>query len=129
MRAELTALVSSLRYDPPAKPLPSGAAAMAAVEAEALAALVKQSPVFECFSLTGPKTMLIDAMPYGPPLAHPQVATCTVTIEASPLQMWRMALSIRLPKSDPYVGTGETTVQWINPDGSLGASIGGPLAP
>jgi hypothetical protein len=129
MRAQLTALVSSLRYDPPATPLPSGAAAMAAAEAKALAALVKDSPVFGCFSLSGPKTMLIDSMPYGPPLAHPQVATCTLTIEASPLQMWRMALSIRLPKPDPYVGTGETTVQWINPDGSLGASIGGPLAP
>ena len=129
MRPELVALVASLRYDPPARPLPSGAAAMAAAEASALAALVKQSPVFGCFSPTGPKTMLIDAMPYGPPLAQPQVVTCTVTIDASPLQMWRMALSIRLPKSDPNVGLGETTVQWINPDGSLGASIGGPLAP
>ncbi len=129
MRAQLDALIASLRYDPPVTPLPSGTAVMAPVEAKALAALVKDSPVFGCFSLTGPKTMLIDAMPYGPPLAHPQVATCTLTIEASPLQMWRMALSIRLPKPDPNVGSGETTVQWINPDGSLGASNGGPLAP
>ena len=129
MRAQLDALITSLRYDPPAKSLPSGAAPMAAAEAKALATLVKDSPVWGCFSPSGPKMMLIDSMPDGPPLAHPQVATCTLTIEASPLQMWRMALSIRLPKPDPNVGTGETTIQWINPDGSLGASIGGPLAP
>jgi hypothetical protein len=36
-----------------------------------------------------------------------------------------MTLSIRLSKPDPNVGTGEITVQWINPDGSLGASMGG----
>jgi hypothetical protein len=129
MRAQLDALVASLWYDLPATPLPSGAAPMAAAEAKALAALLKDSPVWGCFSLSGPKTMLIDSMPDGPPLAHPQVATCTLTIEASPLQMWRMALSIRLPKPDPNVGKGETTTQWINPDGSLGASMGGPLAP
>lgn len=129
MRAQLDALIASIRYDPPVVPLPSGAATMASVEAKALAALAKGSPVWGCFSLSGPKTMLIDSMPYGPPLAHPQVATCTLKIEASPLQMWRMSLSIRLPKPDPNVGIGETTVQWINADGSLGASIGGPLAP
>jgi hypothetical protein len=129
MRAQLDASIASLRYDPPITPLPSGAAPMAAAEAKALAALVKDSPVWGCFSPSGPKTMLIDSMPDGPPLAQAQVATCTVTIEASPLQLWRMALSIRLPKPDPNVGAGETTVQWINPDGSLGASIGGPLAP
>lgn len=129
MQAQLDALIASLRYDPPVTPLPSGAAPMAAAEAEALAALVKDSPVWGCFGTRGPKTMLIDSMPDGPPLAQAQVATCTVTIEGSPLQMWRMALSIRLPKPDPNVGAGETTIQWINPDGSLGASIGGPLAP
>jgi hypothetical protein len=126
---QLDAMITSLRYDPPVVPLPSGSAAMAAAEAKALAALVKDSPVWSCFSLSGPRSMVIDSMPNGPPLAHPQLATCSLKIEASPLQLWRMALSIRLSKPDPSVGTGETTVQWINPDGTLGASIGGPLAP
>ena len=129
MRAQLEALITSLRFDPPVVPLPAGSAAAVEAARSALAALVKSSPGWGCFSLSGSKTMLIDSMPDGPPLAHPQLATCTMTIEASPLQMWRMALSIRLSTPDPNVGTGETTIQWINPDGSLGASIGGPLAP
>ena len=129
MRSQLEAMIQSLRYDPPVVPLPPGSAAMAAAEANALAALVKDSPVWGCFSLSGPGSMVIDSMPNGPPLAHSQLATCTMAIEASPLQLWRMSLSIRLAKPDPYVGTGETTVQWINPDGTLGASIGGPLVP
>ena len=68
-------------------------------------------------------------MPNGPPLARPQLATCTMKIEASPLQLWRMSLSIRLAKPDPYVGTGETFTQWVNPDSTLGGSESGPLVP
>jgi hypothetical protein len=129
MRAQLEALIASVRYDPPVVPLPTGSAAALAAAQSALAALVKDSPVWGCFSLSGPQTVRIDSMPDGPPLAHPQLATCTMKIEASPLQLWRMSLSMRLSTPDPNVGTGETTIQWINPDGSLGARIGGPLAP
>jgi hypothetical protein len=63
--------------------------------------------------------MVLDSMPNGPALARPELATSTMKIEASPFQLWRMTLSIRLSKSDPNVGTGEIATQWISPDGSL----------
>ncbi len=129
MRSQLDDLITSLRYDPPVVLLPSGPAAMATAEAKALAALVKDASVWTCFSPSGSNQMIISSMPGGPPLAQPQLATCTMKIEATPLQLWRMTLSIRLDHADPNVGTGETFTQWVNPDGTLGAFGGGPLAP
>jgi hypothetical protein len=129
MRAQLEALIASVRYDPPVVPLPTGSAAALAAAQSALTALLKDSAVWGCFRLSGPQTVMIDSMPDGPPLAHAQLATCTMKIEASPLQLWRMSLSMRLSTPDPNVGTGQTTIQWINADGSLGARIGGPLVP
>jgi hypothetical protein len=129
MRGQLEAMIKSLRYDPPFVPLPSGSTAMTAAATSALAALVKDSSVWSCFSLSGPRSMVIDSMPNGPPLARPQLATCTMRIEATPLQLWRMTLSLRLAKPDPNVGGGETFTQWVNPDGTLGGSEGGPLVP
>ena len=40
-----------------------------------------------------------------------------------------MTLSLRLEKPDPNVGAGETFIVWVNPDGTLGATSGGPLVP
>jgi hypothetical protein len=125
LRGQVQALISSLRYDPPVVPLPVGSAAAIDAARSGLAALVKLSPVWGCFSLSGPHSMVLDSMPNGPDLARPQLATCTMKIEASPFQLWRMTLSIRLSKSDPNVGAGEIATQWISPDGSLGASTMG----
>ncbi len=128
MRSQLDALIGSIHYDPPVVPLPSGTAAAEAALAKALAVLVKQSSIWGCFP-THPGTghMLISTLPDGPPLAKPQIATCTSEVEATPLQLWRVTLTIRLPKADPSVGKGLTTTQWVNPDGTLGAQIGGPV--
>ena len=127
MRSQLDALIESLRFDPPVVPLPTGSAAAEAAMANALAVLVKQSPIWGCFAThPGVGHMLISTLPNGPPLAKPQLATCTSNVEATPLQLWRVTLTIRLPKADPNVGSGLTTTQWVNPDGTLGAQIGGP---
>lgn len=129
MRSELDSMITSLRYDPPVVPLPTGCAAAARAATSALASLVRDSSVWTCFSLSGSRQMLIDSMPDGPPLAQPQLATCTMKIEATPLRLWRMTLSLRLEKPDPNVGAGETFIVWVNPDGTLGATSGGPLVP
>jgi len=84
MRSELDSMITSLRYDPPVVPLPTGSAAAARAATSALASLVKDSSVWTCFSLSGSRQMLIDSMPDGPPLAQPQLATCTMKIEATP---------------------------------------------
>jgi hypothetical protein len=119
LRQQLDALIASLRYDPAVTPLPTGPDAALAAEQSALAALTKESPVWGCFSVSGPQSMVINSMPNGPVLARPQLATCTAKIEPSPSQMWRMTLTIRLAKPDPTVGSGEVAIQWIEPDGSL----------
>lgn len=43
-------------------------------------------------------------------------------IEATPLQMWRLSLTLtlRLPEADPQAGLGQTIVVWVGPDGSPG---------
>ena len=125
MRRQLEALIASLRYDPPVIRLPIGSAAALAAEQSALATLVKESPVWGCFSASGPHSMVIASMPNGPALARPQLATCTMKIEATPLQFWRMTMTIRLSKPDPNAGTGEVAVQWVSPDGSLGSRFSG----
>ncbi len=125
MRQQLAALIASLRYDPPVIPLPIGSAAAVAAEQSALAALLKDSPVWGCFSIAGPHSMVIDSMPDGPALVRPQLATCTMKIEPTRPQFWRLTLTIRLPTPDRNVGTGEVITQWVGADGSLGLqSIG-----
>ena len=129
VEAELQALIASLRYDPPVVPLPSGAGAAPAAAASALAVLSKDAPAWACLVTMGTKQLVIDSLPMGPALAHPQLATCTSAIEATPLQLWRMTLAMHLSEPDANAGSGETFVVWVNPDGTPGLTSGGPLAP
>lgn len=125
---ELQALVGSLRYDPPVVPLPSASGAAEAAAAKALGIFAKDSPTWACFPAPGQtRHVEISALTSGPTLAQPQVATCTTTIEATALQLWRMTLTLRLPEVDPLAGGGELLTVWINPDGTPGTTEGGPL--
>jgi hypothetical protein len=129
LEAEAEAMITSLQYDPPVAPLPSSSGAAAAAAATALAILGKDSPAWACFAPSGSHQMVIDSLPMGPSLAHPQLATCTTRIEPTALQLWRMTLSMRLTEPDPQAGSGQTFVVWVNPDGTPGQTSGGPLAP
>lgn len=91
--------------------------------------LSKDAPAWACFVPMGTKQLVIDSLPMGPALAHPQLATCTSAIEATPLQLWRMTLAMHLSEPDANAGSGETFVVWVNPDGTPGLTSGGPLAP
>lgn len=91
-KAQVDALIASLRYDPPVVPLPTGAGAAEAAATKALATLAKQSASWLCFpSKPGTRQMVVDGLPVGPNLARPQLATCTTAIEATPLQLLRRA--------------------------------------
>lgn len=129
LQASVEAMIASLRYDPPVVPLPSGSAAAAAAAATALAALGRDSPTWACFTPSGSHQMIIGSLPMGPELAHQQLATCTTSIEATPLQLWRMKLTLRLPEPDPQAGSGQAFEVWVNPDGTPGETSGGPLVP
>jgi hypothetical protein len=64
--------------------------------------------------------MEISSLIYGPTLARPQLATCTTAIEATPLQLWRMTLTLRLPNAGPAGwGHGELITVWVNPDATI----------
>lgn len=130
LKGEVEAMVSSLRYDPPVVPLPTGSAAAEAAAANALSLLEKQSPAWACFPpRPGSGETLVTSLPTGPALARPQLATCTTQIEATPIELWRMTLTIRLPEPDSQAGSGETLVVWVNPDGTPGSVSGSPLQP
>jgi hypothetical protein len=73
--------------------------------------------------------MTLKALPMGPALARPQLAACSTAIEATPLQLWRMTVTLRLAAADPAAGAGEIFTVWVNPDGTPGQTEGGPLPP
>ena len=129
LRAQVEAMITSLRYDPPVVPLASGPGAATTAATTALATLGKDSPDWACFTPSRSRQMVVDSLPMGPKLAHPQLATCTTTIEATPLQLWRLTLTMRLSEPDPQAGSGQTSVVWVNPDGTPGQTSGGPLVP
>lgn len=127
MQAQLDALVASLRYDPPATPLPSGSDAATAAVAQALAAQLQNDPSWGCFPTSGTSQMLVSSLPDGTDLAAPQLATCSTLITTTPLQLWRVDLSLQLPQADPQAGHGQTLTLWLGPGGYVGQSEASPI--
>ena len=130
LRGEVDALVASIRYDPPVVPLSTDGGAAALAASKALATLAKDDPVWACFPpVGGTRQLLITALVMGPDLASPQLATCSTTIEATPLQLWRMTLTLRLPRPDPEGGSGQTIVVWVDAAGTPGETTASQIEP
>ncbi len=130
MRAQLDALVASLRFDPPATLLPAGQEAAATAAGHALAILASGDPSWRCFpTRPGTAALTVTALPMGPALSAAQVATCTMAVEATPLQLWKMTLTMALQHADANAGPGQRFTVWVGPDGTPGETSGGPLAP
>lgn len=118
LQAQLDALVASLRYDPPATPLPTGSDAATAAAAQTLSAMGSHDPSWACFPTSGTRQMLVSSLPDGTDLAAPQLATCSTLITTTPLQLWRVDLTLRLPQADPQAGHGEAVTLWVQADGN-----------
>jgi hypothetical protein len=119
-------IVRGIRYEPAVKPLPSGqAAADAAVASYLAAVLVGADPAWGCFPPRGSRSMTVTSLPNGPPLERPREATCTTTIEATPMQVWRVTLEMRLAEHDANGGWGTRMTVFVGPDGE---GVGGGLA-
>lgn len=130
LRDEVDALVASIRYDPPVVPLSTNGGAAALAASKALATMAEDSAVWNCFPPgEGTRQLLITALVMGPDLSRPQLATCTTTIEATPLQLWRMTLTLRLPHPDPQGGSGQTIILWVDADGTPGETTASQIAP
>ena len=127
MRADLDALIASLRFDPPAVPLPAGDDAAAVAGTRALTILRRDTPQWGCFVAIGVSRMVVDAIPMGPGLSHPQLATCTSTMEATPLELWKMTMTMRFSESVPGIGSGQKYEVWVDADGNPGLTSGGPI--
>jgi len=128
--APVDALVASLTYDQPVVPLPTGAATEAAAEAavrSALAVMVRGDPSYACFPASGSRTFLVGALPGMGPLGAPQPATCSTSIQATPLQLWKAHLVLHLSKADVQDGSGVSIrgvdiTMYITADGQPGAT-------
>jgi hypothetical protein len=127
---QVKALIASLRYDPAVVPLEAGDAGAERAATKALATMASTDPAWACFpGRPGIRQMLVTAMPSGPVLAKPQIAACSTRIEPTPLQLWRMTLTERLPQPDPQAGTALQIVLWVSSDGTPGQMTSGSPEP
>jgi hypothetical protein len=127
---QLDALVSSLQFDPPVVPLEATDAAAERAATRALATMTASDAAWACFpGKAGARQMRVTSFPQGPILAEPQVATCSTRIEPTRLQLWRLTLTVRLPKADPEAGQDLQIVLWVSPDGTPGLQTSGSPEP
>ena len=124
LRAQVEALVASLRYDPPPVPLPSGPAgetAMREAVARTLASLASEYAGYGVFP-TEPGTSRqcrVTQEPQGPELLRALDATCSMKVEATPLQLWKMTLTTSWPPTDAHAAGAQVRTTWLAPDGSV----------
>jgi hypothetical protein len=125
MRAQVEAMVASIRYDPPVVALdPADGPRIAAL---AVASLQKSDPDFACFP-TEPgatATATVNELPFYSELGKPLPVTCSIAIEPTYIGLWKMTLTQSwTAASDRTAGSLETTV-WVGPDGVPGQTGGG----
>jgi hypothetical protein len=121
MRAQVEALVASVRYDPPAPVL--GSANGPPFAARWLDQTRTSDPAFACFpDVPGQiATATVTRMPFAQ-LVKPLPVTCGTAVEPVPIGLWRIVLTESwTADSDRTAGTLTTTV-WLNPDGTENTS-------
>jgi len=134
LEAQVDAMVASLRYDPPVVPLPAGPAGEAAMReavARTLASLTTEYAGYGVFP-TEPGTSrpcTVTQEPQGPELLRALDATCSTQVETTPLQLWKMTLTISWPATDAHAAGAQVRTIWLAPDGSVvgGSASGDPL--
>jgi len=135
LETQVDATVASLRYDPPVVPLPTGTggdAAMREAAARTLASLAAEYAGYGVFP-TEPGTSRqcrVTQEPQGPALLRGLDATCSMDVEATPLQLWKMTLTIAWPATDAHPAGAQVRTTWMAPDGSgVGSSGSGDPLP
>lgn len=125
MFAQLQDLVSSIRYDPPVTRLEDGPARDAAV-ARALNTLAASDPSFECFPRVAGESRqaVIREVPFHAPLRRPLPVRCSTDVEATPLAMWRLTLTIAWDAADDRQAGMIITRVWVTAHGEPGTSEG-----
>lgn len=126
MRAQVEALVASIRYSPAVPMLdPATGPRIAAI---GLAMARASDPSLACFpDVPGATaTATITQFPGYSPLRKPLPVTCTTAIEPVSIGLWKMTLTESwTAASDRSAGAYSTTV-WLAADGTPGTTQGGP---
>jgi hypothetical protein len=126
MRAQVEALVASIRYSPAVPVLDPADGPR--VAASGLAQVRSWGPEYACFPsiLGATATATITEFPGYSSLRKPLPVTCTTAIEPSSIGLWKMTLTESwTAASDRTAGTYSTTV-WLAADGTPGTTQGGP---
>lgn len=126
MRAQVEALVASIRYDPPVPVLnPADGPRIAAI---GLAQARSNDPAFACFpSVPGmTATATITQFPMYSALRKPLPVTCSTEIEPVAIGLWKMKLTESWTAASDRSAGSLTTTMWLAADGAPGMTGGGP---
>jgi hypothetical protein len=118
--ARVDAMVKGLRYDTRVVPLPNDPAALRSAVGAAIDQAARGSVGWDCVP-RGPGVVhaTITAIPNGPALPAPVAATCTVTVEPTAHQLWKVTVTV---VADGAVATnsGDASLTlWVAPDPSF----------
>jgi hypothetical protein len=131
LESEVRAMVASVRFRPPVVPLVTDSASKAAAAASAVAALKALKPegaAYACFpAVPGTsRSAVIRQVPFfGATLRKPLPVVCSMTIEPSDLQLWKMTLRISWDADSDRKSGSYIIVQWVTREGRLSATTGG----
>jgi hypothetical protein len=125
LRTQVEALVASFRFTPAPTPMSSDSAVAQAIARKALANL-KTDSAYACYpdEAGASRAATITGIPYGPPLSSPLPVTCSAMIASTDVGFWKLDLTIAWEAAGGRQAGTNHVVQWLQPDGSLGASSG-----
>jgi hypothetical protein len=119
--AQVDALIARFAYDPPVVPLPSDPNLMRAAVGAAIEQAASGGSVgWDCVP-RGPGVVhaMITAIPNGPALPAPVAATCTVTVEPTAHQLWKVRVTV-VAEGAVASNLGDASlILWVAPDPSL----------
>jgi hypothetical protein len=126
MRAQVTDLIASVRYDPP--PVALNAADAGRVLAIGLGKAKASDPSLACFPAVPDATDAATVMDPGPSgtMVGPYPGVCVTQIAPYAIGLWKMSLTQKEWFPDGGGGA-QTIVIWLYPDGTPGPEFYGPV--
>ncbi|MGZ6300484.1 MAG: hypothetical protein ACXWMN_08350 [Candidatus Limnocylindria bacterium] len=130
LRSQVEALIASFHFTPEPTPISNDPAVARPVARKALTQL-KTDSAYACFPDEAgvSRTATITSLPFGPSLTSPQPVTCSVTIAPTNIGFWKLDLDITWDTDRTRKAGANQTVEWLAPEGSLGASSNSGDAP